>query len=133
MLSSRTTPHGSWLKISNNFENTLGSTNGWFLGAVGALLLSLVYAETHPDRVKALILRGLFMCREQELQWFYQEGTSRLFPEAFETYREFIPKEEQGDLISAYYKRLTSEDKDVRLEAAKHWSVWGRLLFSTGT
>lgn len=94
-----------------------------FGGSWGSTL-SMVYAETHPNRVKALVLRGLFMCRRQEIQWFYQSGASRLFPEAFEQYREFIPKEEQGDLVAAYYKRLTGEDHEVRLEAARRWSIW---------
>ena len=94
-----------------------------FGGSWGATL-SMVYAETHPERVMALVLRGLFMCRQQEIQWFYQSGASRIFPEAFEQYREFIPKQEQHDLIAAYYKRLTSDDETVRLEAAKRWSIW---------
>lgn len=94
-----------------------------FGGSWGATL-SMVYAETHPDRVLAMVLRGLFMCRKQEIQWFYQSGASRLFPEAFEQYREFIPKDEQHDLVAAYYKRLTGEDETIRLEAAKRWSIW---------
>lgn len=64
------------------------------------------------------------MCRKQEIDWFYQEGASRIFPEAFEVYRNFIPKEEQHDLVSAYYKRLTSSDPGTQLGAAKAWSVW---------
>jgi proline iminopeptidase len=94
-----------------------------FGGSWGATL-SMVYSETHPDRVLSIVLRGLFMCRKQEIQWFYQSGASRLFPEAFEQYREFIPADEQHDLVSAYYKRLTSEDETIRLEAAKRWSIW---------
>ena len=94
-----------------------------FGGSWGATL-SMVYAETHPERVTALVLRGLFMCRQQEIQWFYQSGASRLFPEAFEQYREFIPKDEQHDLVSAYYKRLTGDDEAIRLEAARRWSIW---------
>lgn len=94
-----------------------------FGGSWGSTL-SLMYAETHPERVQALCLRGIFMCRPQEIEWFYQEGASRIFPDAFEVYRNHIPKEEQHDLVKAYYKRLTSDDKNVQLEAARHWSVW---------
>ena len=65
-------------------------------------------------RVRALILRGIFMCRRSELLFFYQDGASHIFPDKFAPYRDHIPKEEQGDLIKAYYKRLTSEDGDIR-------------------
>jgi proline iminopeptidase len=94
-----------------------------FGGSWGSTL-ALVYAETHPDRVEALVLRGIFMCRKQEIDWFYQEGTSRIFPDAFLPYRNHIPEGEQHDLVAAYYKRLTSPDKNVQFEAARHWSVW---------
>ncbi len=94
-----------------------------FGGSWGSTL-ALVYAETHPERVQGLCLRGIFTCRPQEIQWFYQEGASRIYPDAFEAYQNHIPKEEQQDLVKAYYKRLTSEDQNIRLAAAKHWSVW---------
>jgi proline iminopeptidase len=94
-----------------------------FGGSWGSTL-SLIYAQTYPDRVQSLILRGIFMCRKSELHWFYQDGASHIFPDAFEPYREHIPKEEQGDLIKAYYARLTSEDGDVRRAAAKQWTRW---------
>ena len=68
----------------------------------------------HDFRVRALILRGIFMCRRSELLFFYQDGASHIFPDKFAPYRDHIPKEEQGDLIKAYYKRLTSEDGDIR-------------------
>ncbi|MBI3296931.1 MAG: prolyl aminopeptidase [Elusimicrobia bacterium] len=94
-----------------------------FGGSWGSTL-ALAYAETHPERVKALILRGIFTLRRRELLWFYQEGTSLLFPEAFKPYRDHIPEAERGDMMAAYHRRLTSEDREVRLAAARLWSVW---------
>lgn len=94
-----------------------------FGGSWGSTL-ALAYAETHPERVKALILRGIFTLRRRELLWFYQEGTSFLYPDAFEPYRDHIPAAERGDMMAAYYRRLTSEDREVRLAAARAWSAW---------
>jgi proline iminopeptidase len=94
-----------------------------FGGSWGSTL-SLAYAETHPKRCKALVLRGIFLLRQSELEWFYQEGASQLFPDAWETYLEPIPAKERGDMMRAYYKRLTSRDRAVRREAARAWSVW---------
>ena len=94
-----------------------------FGGSWGSTL-SLAYSQTHPDRCSALILRGIFMLRQKELRWFYQSGASYIFPEAWEAYLKPIPPEERDDLISAYYKRLTAEDRQVRIEAARAWSVW---------
>ena len=94
-----------------------------FGGSWGSTL-SLIYAQHHPERVMSLVLRGIFMCRKSELHWFYQDGASHLFPDAFEPYRNHIPTEEQNDLISAYYKRLTSDDVEVRRAAAKEWTRW---------
>lgn len=94
-----------------------------FGGSWGSTL-ALAYSQTHPESCKGLILRGIFMLRRQELQWFYQEGTSNIFPDAWEAYLQPIPLEERHDLISAYYRRLTSNDPNIQLEAAKAWSVW---------
>lgn len=94
-----------------------------FGGSWGSTL-SLIYAETHPDRVKGLILRGIFLCRKQEIDWFYQNGASHIFPEAWDKYWNHIPPEERHDMVGAYYKRLTDPNKAVRLAAAKVWSVW---------
>ncbi|MAV91312.1 MAG: prolyl aminopeptidase [Bdellovibrionaceae bacterium] len=94
-----------------------------FGGSWGSTL-ALTYAQTHPNRVKALALRGIFMCRAKEIKWFYQEGASKIYPDAFEKYLAPIPEEERSDLVMAYYKRLTSEDPQVRNEAARAWSVW---------
>ncbi len=94
-----------------------------FGGSWGSTL-SLSYAITHPDRCKALILRGIFMIRKKEIDWFYQKGTSNIYPDAWEAYLEPIPEDERHDLVAAYYKRLTSNDDSVRIEAAKAWSIW---------
>jgi len=94
-----------------------------FGGSWGSTL-ALAYSETHPDRVKGIVLRGIFLVRRQELDWFYQEGASRIFPDAWEKYLEPIPPRERANLISAYHQRLTSRSRKVRIEAACAWSVW---------
>ena len=93
-------------------------------GGTWGSTLSLSYAITHPDRCKALVLRGIFMIRKKEINWFYQEGTSNIYPDAWEHYLRPIPEDERHDLVAAYYKRLTSNDDSVRIEAAKAWSIW---------
>lgn len=94
-----------------------------FGGSWGSTL-ALSYAMTHPNRVKGLILRGIFLCRPSEITWFYQEGASQIFPDAWEKYYNFIPESERNNFVEAYYKRLTSENLDLRLQAAKIWSQW---------
>ncbi|KAL7416788.1 prolyl aminopeptidase serine peptidase [Mrakia frigida] len=94
-----------------------------FGGSWGSTL-SLAYAQTHPSRVKALILRGIFLLRRSELDFFYQNGASHLFPEAWDDFVAPIPESERGDMMQAYHARLNSEEEGVRLEAAKAWSKW---------
>ena len=94
-----------------------------FGGSWGSTL-SLSYAITHPDRCKALVLRGIFMIRKKEINWFYQDGTSNIYPDAWEHYLKPIPEDEHHGMVAAYYKRLTSNDDSVRIEAAKAWSIW---------
>ena len=94
-----------------------------FGGSWGSTL-SLSYSITHPNRCDALILRGIFLLRKKEINWFYQEGCSFIYPDAWEKYLSPIPEDERDDLVSAYYKRLTSDDDQVRIEAAKAWSIW---------
>lgn len=94
-----------------------------FGGSWGSTL-ALAYAIQHPERVKGLVLRGIFLCRPEELRWFYQEGASWIFPDVWERYWNHIPVDERSDLMKAYHKRLTSEDSEVRLQAAKVWSQW---------
>ncbi|NEO41982.1 MAG: prolyl aminopeptidase [Moorea sp. SIOASIH] len=94
-----------------------------FGGSWGSTL-SLAYSQTHPERCLGLILRGIFMLRQKEIRWFYQEGTSYIFPDAWEDYIKPIPEAERHDLISAYYRRLTSPDPQTRNSAARAWSIW---------
>lgn len=86
--------------------------------------LSLAYAQTHPERVTELVLRGIFTLRRTELLWFYQSGCSEIYPDAWEKYLSPIPKSERDDLISAYHRRLTGDDMAMRTRAARAWSVW---------
>jgi len=94
-----------------------------FGGSWGSTL-ALAYAETYPNRVKALILRGIFALRLKELLWFYQEGASLIFPDVWEKFLAPIPESERGNLMFAYYRRLTGNDDKVKLECAKAWSAW---------
>ena len=94
-----------------------------FGGSWGSTL-SLAYAQTHPERVKALVLRGIFLCRPKEIAWFYQSGAHAIFPDFWEHYENAIPLTERRDMLKAFYLRLTSDDEVVRLKAAQAWSVW---------
>lgn len=94
-----------------------------FGGSWGSTL-ALAYAETHPERVTELVLRGIFMLRPRELDWFYQRGVSELFPDLWRDFLAPIPDAERHDLLHAYHRRLTGDDPRIRLRAAKTWSVW---------
>ena len=94
-----------------------------FGGSWGSTL-SLAYAQQHPERVTEMVLRGIFLLRRREIEWYYQEGASRIFPEAWQRYLVPIPEDERDDMVGAYYRRLTSRDRDERLEAARAWSMW---------
>jgi len=97
-----------------------------FGGSWGSTL-SLAYAETHPDRVTELVLRGIFLFHQNELDWLYKYGASEVFPEGWDDFLAPVPESERGDLISAYRELLTSDDHAVRLRAAKAWSTWEGL------
>ena len=105
-------------------RTTLAIESWIVFGGSWGSTLALLYAETHPARVRALCLRGIFLCRRKEIRWFYQEGASFIFPDIWEKYRDEIPVEERHDFVAAYYRRLTSTDHNVRLSAARAWSVW---------
>lgn len=105
-------------------REALGIERWVVFGGSWGSTLGLSYAITHPQRCKALVLRGIFLLREAEIRWFYQEGASWVFPDAWEAYVKAIPEDERGDFVKAYYKRLTSPDPAVRREAAKAWSIW---------
>ncbi|MCB1662792.1 MAG: prolyl aminopeptidase [Pseudomonadales bacterium] len=97
----------------------------WVLfGGSWGSTLSLAYAQAHPEKVLALILRGIFLCRDQDLHWFYQDGASHIFPDYWEDYQRLIPEDERDDYIAAYHQRLVGPDEVLRMAAAKAWSVW---------
>jgi len=97
----------------------------WLLfGGSWGSTLALVYAQAHPQRVFGLILRGIFLCRPQDIHWFYQQGASRIFPEYWEQYLAPVAEADRDDMVNAYYKLLTSDDEPTRLEAARAWSLW---------
>lgn len=128
----RSTPHAelrentTWDLVADieRLREHLGIERWQVYGGSWGSTLALAYAETHPERVSEMVLRGIFMLRRKELQWFYQEGASLIFPDLFESYRDLIPEAEQGDLIAAYHRRLTGDDEALRLEAAQRWSAW---------
>ncbi len=94
-----------------------------FGGSWGSTL-ALAYAQTHPDRVHAMILRGVFLARQQEIDWFYQAGASRLFPDYWQDYVAPIPLDERDNILAAFHKRLTGPDQIAQMHAAKAWSTW---------
>ena len=94
-----------------------------FGGSWGSTL-ALAYAQAHANHVMGLILRGIFLCRSRDIQWFYQDGASFIYPDLWQNYIQAIPKQERDNLVSAFYKRLTSDDKNIQLEAALAWSIW---------
>jgi proline iminopeptidase len=130
--SGRSTPHAdledntTWHLVADieQLREKLGIEAWQVFGGSWGSTLALAYAQAHPRRVTELVLRGIFMLRRWELEWFYQEGASRLFPDAWEHYIAAIPESERGDLIAAFHKRLTSDDEATRLDAARAWSVW---------
>ena len=105
-------------------RETCGVDRWQVFGGSWGSTLALAYAQTHPGRVTELVLRGIFLLRPEEIRWFYQDGASYIFPDAWQPYLEYIPAAERGDLLRAYHRRLISEDPAERLAAAKIWSVW---------
>jgi len=128
----RSTPYaevrenGTWDLVADmeRIREHLGIERWMVFGGSWGATLGLAYAEAHPQRVTELILRGIFLLRQREVDWLYQEGASRIFPDAWEPYRDAIPKAERGDFLQAYAKRLLSDDPAVNLPAAKAWSIW---------
>jgi len=102
----------------------LGIEKWMCFGGSWGSTLALVYAIEHPTRVSELVMRGIFLMKEEELQFFFQQGTSMIFPDAYQAYSQHIPVAERNDLITAYYSRLTSDDEPTRREAAKFWTTW---------
>jgi proline iminopeptidase len=116
----------TWDLVSDTekLREHLGIESWVVFGGSWGSTLALAYAETHPERVKALILRGIFLLRKKELDWFYQEGANAVYPDAWEDYLNLIPVAERGDMMAAYYQRLTSTDEATRFAAARAWSIW---------
>jgi len=128
----KSTPHAeltdntTWDLVADieRVREHLGIDRWQVFGGSWGSTLALAYAQTHPDKVSELVLRGIFMLRRWELEWFYQKGCDALYPDAWETYLDAIPEVERGDLMSAYHRRLTSPDAKTRTDAARAWSVW---------
>ena len=130
--SGRSTPHAdlvdntTWDLVADGerIRAALGIERWMVFGGSWGSTLALAYAQTHPERVMALVLRGVFLCREAEIRWFYQEGANWVFPDWWEDFIAPIPAAERGDLLHAYHRRLTGTDEVARMAAAKAWSIW---------
>jgi proline iminopeptidase len=125
-------PHASleanttWHLVSDieRLRESLNIKQWLVFGGSWGSTLALAYAQTHPEAVTELVLRGIFLLRPQEIHWFYQEGASALYPDTWQNYLAPIPEAERGDLVTAFHKRLISDDEATRLAAARAWSVW---------
>lgn len=129
----QSTPHGS---LKNNtidhliadmerIREHLGISQWALFGGSWGSTLALAYAQAYPERVLSMVLRGIFLCRPQDIRWFYQFGASQVFPDFWEDFLAPIPDDERDDLVRAYYRRLVSgSDEAERLACAKAWSVW---------
>ncbi len=130
--SGQSTPHASlednttWHLVEDieKLREHLGIEKWLVFGGSWGSTLALAYAQTHPQRVHALVLRGIFLCRPKEISWFYQEGASAIFPDVWEHYERVIPESERDDMLHAYHRRLTGDDETAQLEAARAWSIW---------
>jgi len=128
----RSKPHGclenntTWDLVSDieNLRNKLGIEKWLVFGGSWGSTLSLAYAQAHPGSVSEIVLRGIFLLRKEELHWFFQDGASRIFPEAWSGFLEIIDEDKRDNLMSAYHKIFTSDDKQKRLNAAIAWSRW---------
>ncbi|MFP4295986.1 MAG: prolyl aminopeptidase [Halothiobacillaceae bacterium] len=130
--AGRSTPHavleanhtGALVADLEVIRERLGVERWLLFGGSWGSTLALAYAQTHPDRVLGLVLRGIFLCRPQDIRWFYQKGANRLFPDYWQDFLAPIPEPEREDLVAAYHRRLTGEDELARMAAAKAWSTW---------
>lgn len=130
--SGRSTPHAelggnTTARLVADLEHirvTLGIERWLVFGGSWGSTLALAYAQAHPERVSALVLRGIFLCRDEEIRWFYREGASWVFPDWWQDFLAPIPPEERDDLLGAYHRRLTGADEVARMAAAKAWSLW---------
>jgi proline iminopeptidase len=128
----RSTPHAgleantTWRLVADieRLREIAGVDKWLVFGGSWGSTLALAYAETHPNRVSELVLRGIYTLTRAELTWYYQFGVSEMFPDKWEKFQAPIPEEERGDMMGAYRRRLTGDDPAVRIEAAKAWSLW---------
>ncbi len=121
-LDANTTPH---LVADMELIRAHLAVERWMLfGGSWGSTLSLAYAQAHPQHVRALVLRGIFLCRSWEIQWFYQNGAHRMFPDHWQEFIAPIPEAERHHLLQAHYKRLTGDDEVARMASAKAWSLW---------
>jgi proline iminopeptidase len=116
----------TWALIQDieRLREHLGVEKWCVFGGSWGSTLALAYAITHPERVESLVLRGIFLLTQRELSWFYQDGASMMFPDAWSRFCAPIPAAERSDMIGAYHKRLTSPERRVQAEAAAAWSQW---------
>jgi proline iminopeptidase len=130
--AGRSTPHAdlqdntTWDLVADieRVREHLGVDRWLVFGGSWGSTLALAYAEKYPERVRALVLRGIFLCRPHEIAWFYQQGASRLFPDYWEDFVAPVSPDERGDMLAAYHRLLTGDDELRRLVAARAWSVW---------
>ncbi len=128
----KSTPYGNlednttWHLVADieTLREHLSIENWVVFGGSWGSTLALAYAETHPDRTLALVLRGIFLGRPWEADWLYKKGADAVFPDKWEDFLSLIPEAEREDMVSAYYRRLTSDDEATRFAAAQAWSVW---------
>ncbi|MGE0615349.1 MAG: prolyl aminopeptidase [Bacteriovoracia bacterium] len=128
----QSTPRGSiehnttWHLVSDieKLREHLGIERWLVFGGSWGSTLALAYAQTHPSSVTEMVMLGIFLLRKREIAWFYQDGASFLFPDAYEEYVKPIPPAERGDLLAAFHRRLGSADARERMEAAKAWTLW---------
>jgi proline iminopeptidase len=128
----RSTPHAcveandTWRLVADieRLRARAGAERWLVFGGSWGSTLGLAYAQTYPERVSALILRGVYTVTKPELDWFYQFGVSEMFPQEWERFQAIIPQDERGDMMGAYRRRLFSPDEATRLEAAKEWTIW---------
>lgn len=122
-LENNTTQH--LIADMERLRKEILDTEKWLVfGGSWGSTLALAYAQTHPQQVTGLILRGIFTLRKKEINWFYQEGASFVFPDKWENYLAPIPEDERDDLVSAYHRRLTGEDEEEMLRCAYAWANW---------
>jgi proline iminopeptidase len=121
-LEENTTPH--LLEDMELLRRHLAIEHWQLMGGSWGATLAIAYAERHPERVRELVLRGVFLLREAEIRWFYEDGCSWLFPEAYEAFLSILPVEERTNPIPAYHRRLTHTDPRIQIEAARAWCIW---------